>query len=755
MLTRIFACLALSATALAAGSGAFAKPTARSFESYAQVGFDTEMGSRQLRWLMPHFDADQLEKAVRGSADNKDKLTADVLEDYVLQKDAFDSLPAKLREKLSQGLDLENRGQVLRSQPAGLLDASGNALGGDRPKILLPDSAPPSFPDLKSSSVILRPDAKPATLEMPKLILPEDMAPTSRSDWAVLNARWQALPLAEKQAAVRVKHLSPDKAAELVMSLQVPATDPDALREYLRPKASAPAWLKKFDIYFDVSAAGNPPIEFALKGPERNINAAFEAAQALFRETKTEQIRANPHKQLRTDTAFHLHIGLRPGAPPAMEKKMEELLKSYRRLLLARLLQAGPQNDVIAMPGKTTRSRVAFDNELGERGLVRRVEPGHVEIRELAAHPRETFTEFAELMDLDLPEAHARINREISAIAKSDSTVLRRIAALNPTAFLTEFADVAPAEDYETAARAFARKVDAAKTLRAYLQKHPDEKSYRMLKAVVAAADNPADFDSPYMYQPFEKNEGLKAAIARDLLADPARNPHALNATLAWTKDKDPRFELLKKAEGTEEKIKLLMALDQGYGRENLLRFAPKFQASRNDLADALMALYGQKKAYGPDFLLADDLFKNIAGRSPLKATNFDELLNAAFWRKDLSARIAYEHLGQKLNSRYFTSLYSARLAGRLGAHVADIQKYPAENRAEALESFREVARKIGPIPDEFLAELKALKTNAEPALAQHVDHIIDAFSTPAAARAIAPTSCAAGFARLATQAVR
>lgn len=746
----IFRLLLSASLALTAMPLAVAKPAAKKFDAYSQIGFDTEMGTRHFQWLVPYFDLDHLERSARGDFPMHKPFTAEIVEDYLFREGAFESLPPEMKAKLSEGLDLEKKGTVLRSEKPALLDASGKALNAERPKLILPEA--PAIPS-PARPALIRPAENPPAAK-PALILPEGSSSASRSDWAILNARWNALPLEEKAKVVRVRHLTHDKVAALVMDLPIAARNARRLAESLRLNENAPAWLRKLNITLDGSDEGLRPIEFSLKDPARNKAEAYEVAQALFRETKTERIRAAPHRQTRIDTSFHLHIGMAPKAPAALRKRMAETLRAYRRLQLVRLLAAGPQNDVIIMPMATTGSTTSYDAAPGSRGLTRLVEPGHVEIRELAASPKDTFEDFARFMDLPPAEAQAQMAEEIAAHTKRDPTILRRIQDLNPMAYLRDFSDLADPADYSRAARALAAKPNIFEAMDTLLRGHADADSYHMLQAIRGASADPTLFDDPALYTYFRyQPETLKRQILNDMLANPRHNLNALNTTLDWVPNTiDSRLALLSPANSMEERIRILHALNGGYGRGNALGYGrSKTAGAKAELARRLRELYGKEQAYGPDFLLANDIIKNIEGQSPLSATNKASLLREALWRSDSSAALAYEEMSRELGSRFFASFQARRLRGELKQFVEGIGSLAEDGRLEALRELESVARRAGPVPAMVLSELRRLPVAAQDA--KILERLAQALSTaPAPASLHAPAAanaCAAGFARL------
>lgn len=752
MMGLIFRLLLSASLALTAMPLAVAKPAAKKFDAYSQIGFDTEMGTRHFQWLVPYFDLDHLERSARGDFSMHKPFTAEIVEDYLFREGAFESLPQEMRAKLSEGLDLEKKGTVLQPEKPTLLDASGKALNAERPKLILPEA--PAIPS-PARPTLIRPAENPPAAK-PALILPEGPSSASRSDWAILNARWNALPLEEKAAAVRVRHLTHDKVAALVLDLPVKAKSPSALAHALQLKNDAPAWLRKLDISLDSGEQGQRPIEFSLKDPARNKTEAYEVANALFRETKTERIRAAPHRQTRIDTSFHLHIGLASNAPASYTKKMPEILEAYRRLQLVRLLAAGPQNDVTIMPAEVTNSSTSYSAAPTNRGLTRLITQDHVEIRELTALPEDTYEDFARFMDLEPSEARAKMASEIAEYAKRDPSILRRIRDLNPMVYLRDFADIADPADYARTAKAMAAKPGTPKAVNQLLTVYPDAATYRLLRALAHASTDPSAFDDITLYDAFRYGSApLRQQILNDTLADPLHHLRALNIVLRWFPDSDdPRFALLGPGNSPEERIQILHSLNEGYGRLNRLGYGRSpndTAATKAKLAQLLRELYGEERAYGPDFLIANDIMKNLEARSSLSATNKAAMLREALWRSDSVAALAHEELSRELGFRFFASFQALRLKGELGVFTRGMTALSKSSRQEVLREFASVARRAGPVPSAILAELRQVPVNAEDAA--FLDKLVKALSTapdPASLHApAAANACAAGFARL------
>ncbi|MGZ3711433.1 MAG: hypothetical protein ACXVBE_06735, partial [Bdellovibrionota bacterium] len=489
-------------------------------DEHTLVGFDMEFSARSLRWLVPYYDLDYLEQQIASGGQREKLLKPEILEDYVLNRKAFAELPLALRQKLSAGLDLEKKVNFLRDEKMSLVDADGKAPLSDK-KIIMPNDAS----GLKTSPGALLLPEKPTfrpnqNLEKSNSLIKQEGI-SLQSDWQLLNSRWNNLPLAEKQAAVKVANLDHGKIADLILDLDVPKKDPVTMKKYLRARADAPAWLGKLVATLDghEPEAGKEkrlrPIEYALDGPAENKEEAFQILDSIIDASKTTQIRKAPHKVAQVDTGFHLHIGLKPGAPGELTNNLEPVLLEYRRLLAIRMLAAGPHNNAIIFPeaeGKAYVVETAYDRWhrdglLGGpgsgKGLVRLVDRSHVEIREQTGSPKETYREFIDLVQKGKDEARKIVGAEIQALMKKDPSIAKRIADINPKLLVDFKEGLEPGFLHQTLLKNRHEK-NFDEILAKTIERDPSVENFHLILELRREMPENRKLDSSYLFHRFE-----------------------------------------------------------------------------------------------------------------------------------------------------------------------------------------------------------------------------------------------------------
>jgi hypothetical protein len=394
---------------------------------------------------MPYFDMEHLEKAIDENNLRSSLLTEALLENFVLDQKSFATLAVDLQRKLSAGLNLEKRASISRGEGGGLLDAQGNPLDPNRKRpLILPNDPQQKANPAAALQVKPELEAKPAIIVDKK-----SLAGGMQTDWPQLNARWRKLPLAERQAAIRISQLDPLLQARLVTNLPVESKSPKALANYLHVDSTkAPAWLKRLRLSLD-GKPGRRPLELALDRPKKDIAGAFAIVDQIFQETHLQTTQSAPHLQRRIDSAFHLHLGLLPSAPLALKRKLKHALLEYKRLLAIRLLASGPDYDGILYPQEPGLPRVSetpYDYQLEDsplregKGLVRLVDSDHAELRQLTSSPKAAFQEFNGLMAMDPADATKNVDAEVKKLFARDPSIVKRIEQINP-GILFEFSD--------------------------------------------------------------------------------------------------------------------------------------------------------------------------------------------------------------------------------------------------------------------------------------------------------------------------
>lgn len=413
-------------------------------EPHLKLGFDMEFMPRNFAPLVAFMDLDYLALAVDREKARDAVLSPQIVKDYVLNPQALAALPAKLRAELTQDLDLSKRTGPLRFNST-LLNAQGEKYQGTR--LIRPSE---SHSELSSSASSLRrqeglilPEAQKSSLIRPDVIqdVKQQTQDHLRSDWSVLNTRWNNLPYDQQKAAVDVRYLSPVRLAEVVSRWPLEFYDVKnrSLDFFIRWKPHTPVFLQELVFTLDVGNGlnhasgdnglyGQRVIEAALHEPSP-VNKGLDVIDQLLRSTYTKSLLDKPHEQKRMDISFHLHVGLDELASPELVKHFHEVMESYNKLLLFRLLTGGTQNDSVLDPEQLNSFKLFLTK--GRYGLVKMVDTRHFEIRELTAQPEIVFAEILDYLR-NTDSATARMQTEIQKIAKKDPSVITRIKNFRP-----------------------------------------------------------------------------------------------------------------------------------------------------------------------------------------------------------------------------------------------------------------------------------------------------------------------------------
>lgn len=716
---------------------AFGLPAqAGELDKYVQIGFDAEISARNFHWLVPYFDIAHLESEIDMNEWRGKVLTPEIVDDYVLNRKAFNELPPALREKLSDGLNLEAKGLV-REEPKPLVSAQGAELSG-KPKLILNEP----FKPMNSAPPALAGSASKFE-KKPGLILPEGLQEAApRSDWPLLLARWKNLPLAEKQAAVKLANLDNVRLAEVILNLPVPQKSKEELALVLETRMGAPGWLHQLDWSLDGSE-GRRPIEFALKQPERDKEKAFAVIDSFAKETRTHQIRSAPHQQVQNDTAFHLHLGLTPDAPPEARQALEPVLLEYRRLLAIRMLAAGRHNDSIMLPEdmfhqayvvQTAYDRHHRDTVLSQgKGLVRLLKDDHVEIREQTMNPAETYREFVGFLEKGPGETKKEVTAEISRLMQKDPSIARRIASLNP-ALLADFVESLPPGFLRSVMLSQTNDRETINFLGKLLDRRATPEMYDAFLEMRAAHPDHQWFDQPYIYHKFGESPEAKNHAIAHLAKHPEDLPiESYLKIMEWTGSKeDLRFKWLQDSKPGKERLRLLYALANDYVYYSA---TPEQQAR---VMDAFHRIYGYGQPLDEGVVIAKHYYDKAKKPFFLDHEQSVKLAAGALWSDDvLVARYAGAVLADDPN------LFPKELkeggygvAGimdylgqpNLDSFVSTFAEAEPKYQAQMKKSISEVVRVGGPMPAKKLEQIKAVTRSESKVLSKAANELLPLF---------------------------
>lgn len=426
------------------------------------LGFDTEVDWRLLQWAVPLFDLDFLDRSVRQHQWEDAVLKADVLEDYVLSRAAFENLPLQAQQELSQGLDLNSSVRLHMPPKDHLILPTQSSSVESR------ETAPLQLPlSLLSASTMRRHHLRLAA-ETPQL-LSQPISPDERvrSDWALLNRRWNLWPIDRRQALVHLAHMSTDKVAKAILRLPVPPKDP-VLMDYLRLNAGAPDWFSQHVVWTldgrvpdpgDAMSRGKSSyFEFAFRGTTQDRHLITSVTSSLFQLLRAEHLVGRVDTTRTVDVSHHWHVSYPKIEPSYLRDHhwtFETRLKQYKLLILVRILSGGPQNDGVLINfnhynneksiaqivlqhtyDTPIRQRNVISNlfdPMLDKGFLRLLQDHYAELREPTQHPNADLDEFVELMRIQHTKTYqAAIASRIAPVLARNPDILGRIAKLNP-----------------------------------------------------------------------------------------------------------------------------------------------------------------------------------------------------------------------------------------------------------------------------------------------------------------------------------
>jgi hypothetical protein len=442
------------------------------------IGFDMEISDRILQRLIPYFDLDFMQAKI---GKRWAKVVPDeILNNYLVTREAFFSLPLELQTQLSEGLSLAEGPKLL--QGTKILAADGTPLSeqvSTLPQLLRPTNS--------QEQALIRPNgSNPVPLEIskhnefikPKFILTDEASNKTsqliRTDWPILVARWRMLPREIKLANARLDKFSSIDAAGVVIRLPVEGKSVKDMAKFLKLRSDAPEWLRELNFSLDSVFERYKPatFEMSLDGVYLDEAEMLQFITQLTNALRIDGLMKNPLRQMRMDVAFHWHISF-PGANETIEenRRYQKRLEKYKLLMLMRILAAGEQNDSVLTDtlhqaynarraeaeGKkvsfvqtyntfsTPIYRSPFSNYLSlDKGLLSLVEDQksqvrgkHTEVREQTKSPQETLKEFIELISTPSDSEFNKLcDSEILATLKQHPDIYQRILKWNPRILL-------------------------------------------------------------------------------------------------------------------------------------------------------------------------------------------------------------------------------------------------------------------------------------------------------------------------------
>lgn len=221
------------------------------------------------------------------------------------------------------------------------------------------------------------------------------------------------------------RDLKASAKAEVLASLTwtCPQRDPDALSKLVPMKKSAPEWMKRLLIEVDQGT-----IEFKLAQPTNDLlkmpSLVEPLAQALGIKPKLWSM------EVLNGSNFHIHL-----SSPQIGAEAIDLAELYQDLIVARVMDFHRNNDAFKISGSLfdRHSLGGYQFDTAERGPVRMVEFGHIEVRLLTL---DLPSQMQELHDLFVTstaaQATSQIEAKIKAVLSKNPNLLNRLVELRP-----------------------------------------------------------------------------------------------------------------------------------------------------------------------------------------------------------------------------------------------------------------------------------------------------------------------------------
>lgn len=357
----------------------------------------------------------------------------------LVTREDLDRLPASIREKLTQELNLETVSILSKEPSKSILGPDGNTWSDT----LL--NAPQEIKIPKAGSPVIPSQGGQKTNG---LLLPEGLGTGSKdglagdSDWRKLRGRWTALwetlPLEERRTLYPVEALRFDARAELFRKGILDATGGKKNRSMRIPlKKSTPIKLKDVFSRVVVSVDTNENLEWKHARPVDDPELYLSDLYTFLELAGLKEAADDPTRKLIPIFGLHQHFSRKDG------RSLRHFRNQYRKLLLLRLISQKRVDAVLGARAagnvKYSESDVGIENDIvlmarvySEEGKVMRRETDHFEVKVHTTDPRSETKELVKFLSLSDKDAQLAVLREAEPLLTKESyeEILKRSVAV-------------------------------------------------------------------------------------------------------------------------------------------------------------------------------------------------------------------------------------------------------------------------------------------------------------------------------------
>ncbi len=458
-------------------------------------GYELEIDSRHLSRIINIFDLEHTKKTFyyllnkefsKSDQSPFEKLTlktesyyqyrillllSKYIDTYLYNEDAFWSLPENIRNELSKGLNLNKKDTLVIKENAIIQNRMGPIASANAPNFSQnsqkDDLGTPSSIILDPYSVGIMPKTKNTQEANPQNegnLIPTDFSRSSsglyipqslqqggvlvdahikndierKSEWPVVHMRWKGLPFKEKLKYFNIDYASDILKASLIFEANHENKSIEYAKNILPLANDSTDFMTNMDYHFEGNT-GNWYLEIKPEAPlsEKEV---LESLRQKFSHLSIPWDRSVSANQNKSDLSLHLHLGF---SNPNQINIADEnrLIQNYNLLTLIRLLSNPANQNVLQMERskffserqqRSTNFAVNFYHlPITSKGLIRWIDRGHIEVRELTKSADKIIQEISELYRLSENEGKNKIANEIKRTISQYPHILKIIEQNN------------------------------------------------------------------------------------------------------------------------------------------------------------------------------------------------------------------------------------------------------------------------------------------------------------------------------------
>ena len=456
-----------------------------------RFGYELEMDSRHLSRVVNIFDLEKskenfyrlLNKELLTNASTpSDKadayyqnrilmLLSRNIDSYLYNEEAFWNLPESLRSELSKGLNLnkkdtlevkentllqaQSRGKQLtdsldhsqdnvqikeESQSRIILDPYSLDAGSRTKNNLGPQSNKTGIINssdfTRSSNGLYIPESIQRGGILVDSSVKKDLE--KKSDWPVVHIRWKGLPFKEKLKHFNFDYASDFLKASLIFESNHKTKNVEYAINALPLLDRHSDFMRNMEYHFE-GITGNWYLEIKPDTP-MTMTDVVKSLRQKFSSLAIPWDRSVLVDQQRSDLGLHLHLGFSNPNQVNIEHE-NRLIQNYNLLTLIRLL-ANPANQGVlqtdSSPDFAEKRQRAYELAvnyyhlpIASKGLIRWIDRGHIEVRELTKSADETIKEISELYLLSDKDGKTKVANEIKKALGQYPKILKTIEQNN------------------------------------------------------------------------------------------------------------------------------------------------------------------------------------------------------------------------------------------------------------------------------------------------------------------------------------